>query len=479
MAEEETSPENRRDPRFAIRVPIYVALGGEIVRKTVHLESRDVSAGGISFETSRELPLAAETQVVLAHLGEDGPPVSIRGRIVWTRAIEGAGRYRVGVQFTHYDGLSRRTSPRASRRSLPADPEGPPHGSPEKLALALLVALVLVVAVAVQAVVGWRAVLLGPRARPLKTRTFERTPERLARGRYLVEAQLGCAVCHSERDWKSPGAPPREGRRLAGVVWAGEGMPWLTAPNLTPDPETGIGRVSDDALARAIQKASAPTAAPCSRSCRGRKYRPAVRRGRGARSSSTCARCPRCATAAGTALPFPLSLIVRGAAEPLDGPVPAPRPLDAGDGAASSCCGRPPATTATPRCAAGSSSRRSTWRGRHVRDARRRRVADEPHPRLDRIAHYDEATFVQVCARASSARSPVHAVDRVPGAGGRGPARDIRLPADAAAGAPRRDERGRSRPRARCAAAATAAASATAPRRAGGSARGSSGRGTR
>ena len=33
--------------------------------------------------------------------------MSIRGRIVWTRAIEGAGRYRVGVQFTHYDGLTR------------------------------------------------------------------------------------------------------------------------------------------------------------------------------------------------------------------------------------------------------------------------------------------------------------------------------------------------------------------------------------
>ena len=31
-------------------------------------------------------------------------------------------------------------------------------------------------------------------------------------------------------------------------------MPWLTAPNLTPDPETGIGRVSDDAIARAIRE---------------------------------------------------------------------------------------------------------------------------------------------------------------------------------------------------------------------------------
>ena len=40
----------------------------------------------------------------------------------------------------------------------------------------------------------------------------------------------------------------------AGVVWSVEGMPWLTAPNITPDPETGIGKWSDDAVARAIRE---------------------------------------------------------------------------------------------------------------------------------------------------------------------------------------------------------------------------------
>jgi c-di-GMP-binding flagellar brake protein YcgR len=107
MAEQDAGPDNRRDRRFSIRVPIYVALGGEVVRKTVHLESRDVSAGGISFETSRELPLQAESQVVLARMGVDDGAVSIRGRVVWTRAIEATGRYLVGVQFTEYGGLSR------------------------------------------------------------------------------------------------------------------------------------------------------------------------------------------------------------------------------------------------------------------------------------------------------------------------------------------------------------------------------------
>ena len=50
----------------------------------------------------------------------------------------------------------------------------------------------------------------------------------------------------------SSATPSATGRRRArrrapiasapGVVWSDEGMPWLTAPNLTPDPETGIGR---------------------------------------------------------------------------------------------------------------------------------------------------------------------------------------------------------------------------------------------
>jgi mono/diheme cytochrome c family protein len=193
-------------------------------------------------------------------------------------------------------------------------------------ALALGAGAVLLVgaAVAVQSVVGWRALLLGPAARPLAARTFERTPERLDRGRYLVQARLGCAVCHSERDWKAPGAPPREGRVLAGVVWSGEGLPWLTAPNLTPDPETGIGRASDDALARAIREGVGADGRALFPIMPWEDYRrlpdedvaavvvylraqPAVRNA-----------LPR------TSIPFPMSVIVRGRPRPLEGAVPPP-----------------------------------------------------------------------------------------------------------------------------------------------------------
>ena len=77
-----------------------------------------------------------------------------------------------------------------------------------------------------------------------------RTPERVERGRYLSEGLLQCFVCHSERDWKKPGAPPIPAMKGAGTC----GAAGLTAPNLTPDNETGTGTWTDDMLIRAIRE---------------------------------------------------------------------------------------------------------------------------------------------------------------------------------------------------------------------------------
>jgi mono/diheme cytochrome c family protein len=90
--------------------------------------------------------------------------------------------------------------------------------------------------------------------RPLTGRTFERTPARVERGRYLAEGLLQCFLCHSDRDWTKPGGPPVPGKKYAGHVWGPQGRPWLVSPNLTPDPETGTGKWTDDMLARAIRE---------------------------------------------------------------------------------------------------------------------------------------------------------------------------------------------------------------------------------
>lgn len=69
-----------------------------------------------------------------------------------------------------------------------------------RLVLSLLALVLLALAAGVRAVVGWRALVFGPRTRDLTDRVFEATPERLERGRYLAEARHGSVFCHTERD---------------------------------------------------------------------------------------------------------------------------------------------------------------------------------------------------------------------------------------------------------------------------------------
>src|SRR4029079_19730439 len=86
-------------------------------------------------------------------------------------------------------------------------------------------------------------------------RRFEPSQARRDRGKYLVTSGLvPCAMCHSPWDTTGGGLPVAAGRELAGRNWAPDGAPFLSAQNLTPDPETGIGDRTDDELARAIRE---------------------------------------------------------------------------------------------------------------------------------------------------------------------------------------------------------------------------------
>lgn len=114
--------------------------------------------------------------------------------------------------------------------------------------------LLLILTIGITFTIGWRAIL-GARSRPLTNRHFDATPNRLARGEYLARGVLGCLDCHSERDWKAPGGAIVPGREGVGQLFPGEGFPGrIVAQNLTPDPETGAGKWTDDQLARAIRE---------------------------------------------------------------------------------------------------------------------------------------------------------------------------------------------------------------------------------
>lgn len=121
--------------------------------------------------------------------------------------------------------------------------------------IVFVVVVLLMIAIGVMAVkvLGPRA-FLGPRSRSLTSRTFEVTPARLERGKYLATS-IGCLYCHSPHDWSK-----RDDPIIAGMTGAGQQLPYsdlpgkVFAPNLTPDKDTGAGNWTDDMLARAIRE---------------------------------------------------------------------------------------------------------------------------------------------------------------------------------------------------------------------------------
>jgi hypothetical protein len=113
-----------------------------------------------------------------------------------------------------------------------------------KRALLRLVAVLLVTLAAGFAVLF----VFFPRKSPPVVGHFERTPERVERGRYLVEHVTDCLDCHSERDWRRYSGPIVAGSRGRGAKLIFLGSATHSA-NITP---YGIGDWTDGEIARAI-----------------------------------------------------------------------------------------------------------------------------------------------------------------------------------------------------------------------------------
>jgi mono/diheme cytochrome c family protein len=122
-----------------------------------------------------------------------------------------------------------------------------------KVLLYLAIAGVLPLIAVITLTIGWRP-FIGPKSRPLTSRKFEATPQRLERGRYVFEL-TGCGGCHSQQDWNTHGAPVISGTEGGGQWLNMPDLPGrVVAPNLTPDIETGAGGWTDDQFARAIRE---------------------------------------------------------------------------------------------------------------------------------------------------------------------------------------------------------------------------------
>lgn len=191
----------------------------------------------------------------------------------------------------------------------------------KKAVLVVLGLLAAVVVIGLPLLVGVRP-FIGPKARPLTDRRFEPTPARMERGRYLVTSGTApCVLCHSPLDVSGGGLRVPAGQELTGRNWAPDGAPFLTAQNLTPDPETGIGKLSDDQLARAIREGISHD---------GRALFPIMPYGNfSAMSDEDLASIvvylrslpPVRHASAPSAIPFPLNRLINGAPRPVESPV--------------------------------------------------------------------------------------------------------------------------------------------------------------
>jgi len=98
--------ERRQHERFKIRVPLYIELPGGIFQKNVAIESRDISVGGLSFETARRVPEGAQARIMVARLGGLPDMAQIEARVVRLEPAPGGGATTVGVVFTRLVGVT-------------------------------------------------------------------------------------------------------------------------------------------------------------------------------------------------------------------------------------------------------------------------------------------------------------------------------------------------------------------------------------
>lgn len=77
----------------------------------------------------------------------------------------------------------------------------------------------------------------------------------LERGQYLMNGIVACGNCHTPRD---ADGRPIAGQELSGGFVVETPVFRAVAPNITPDPDTGIGRWTDAQIIRAIREGKRP-----------------------------------------------------------------------------------------------------------------------------------------------------------------------------------------------------------------------------
>lgn len=124
-----------------------------------------------------------------------------------------------------------------------------------KTFLKVLGGIVLVVVALIAGGLSWLS-LRKPAQNPASAEKIDATPERLARGKYVVEHVADCLGCHSDHllAFSLPVKPGTEGE--GGFIFDKKlGFPGVVAAqNITSDPETGLGKWTDGEILRAMRE---------------------------------------------------------------------------------------------------------------------------------------------------------------------------------------------------------------------------------
>jgi c-di-GMP-binding flagellar brake protein YcgR len=97
----------RRYLRYAVKVPLYISVKGGVFQHFVDLQSRDLSEGGLAFETSKRIPLEANTRVEVSVLEGLPPDCRIEGHVVYRQKNPATERYTIGVAFDRFVNVDR------------------------------------------------------------------------------------------------------------------------------------------------------------------------------------------------------------------------------------------------------------------------------------------------------------------------------------------------------------------------------------
>jgi len=167
-----------------------------------------------------------------------------------------------------------------------------------------------------------------PRSNPASTEKVDATPERVERGRYLVNHVGACFSCHGKQDYSSmsqPVVPGTEG--FAGGC--DPGFPGnVCFSNITSHPTAGIGGWTDGEVMRAIREGISRDGHALAPLMPYESYRAFSDEDIQSIVAYLRTLPPSDKPAPTTELPFPLNVVVKLMPSPVDGPVAHPSASD-------------------------------------------------------------------------------------------------------------------------------------------------------